>query len=207
MKLKEIGSQNFAPAGQDLGNDAAAKQHEQHRHLGGRIGVTKASHHGAAISNGNMGDMFHNLGDQWIGMPYGLVELELAMARHRLDDDQTILDADTLEPHHMLNVDEQGRRSETEVHGRKQALAAGKNDRIVVARKRPDRLVKRSRRSIDKERRLHDAIARAGARLFHSARRSAESTTKPTCSEIIASAAASNESSVPRTRSRATMTR
>jgi hypothetical protein len=44
------------------------------------------------------GDPAARPGDQWIGMPYGLVELELAMARHRLDDDQTILDADTLEP-------------------------------------------------------------------------------------------------------------
>ena len=54
---------------------------------------------------------------------------------------------------------------------------------------------------------VDQAAFAADRRVFHSARMSAASATSPRCSDTMASAAFSRLSSVPRTRSRATITR
>ena len=144
-----------APAVRPLGDDAAAGQHEHHRHLGGGIGMAEAADDGAAVADRDVRDMRHRLADERVGLVRGVAQLELAMPGHRLDDDLAVLDRDAGEAGDVLDVDEAGRAGETEVHRRDEALPAGEHHRSGIGGEKRDRLADRLRRTVFEERRLH----------------------------------------------------
>jgi len=153
--LKEIIGGDFAPAGGPLRHDAPAQEHKHHRKFGRRIGMAQAADNGAAVADGNMRNVRQCFGDERIGFAHALIQFQLAVARHRLDDDLTAFDADAFEARDVLNVDEKRRARETEVHCREQALPAGQHHGILVAGKCRDRLADGLGCSILKDRRLH----------------------------------------------------
>ena len=75
-----------------FGDHAAVEKEKHHRHLGRGVGMAEAADDGAAVADRDVGDVGHGLADERIGRVHGVVQLELAMPRHRLDDDRAVLD-------------------------------------------------------------------------------------------------------------------
>jgi len=82
--------------------------------------------------------------------------LELHVARERADTDMILRDLDSGESRDAVDVDENFRRREAEIHHRHQALAACEHPRLVLVRgKKHERLGDACRSRVGKARCFH----------------------------------------------------
>ena len=69
--------------------------------------MAQTADHGAAVANGDVGNMPQRRLDERVDLPDPLIELELAMTGHGLDGDRMLVEGDPLQTFDMLNVDQQ----------------------------------------------------------------------------------------------------
>ena len=128
-ELEEIVGRYRPAARSNLGDDAPAGEDEQHRHLGGGVGVAEAADDGAAIADRYVSDMRHGFANDRVG-PYA-ASLS-SSSRWRVIALTTILSGSTRsarQPRRRAGCRRGGDGArEPEIYCRDQALTASEND-------------------------------------------------------------------------------
>src|SRR5579863_886191 len=135
---------NGALAGGGLDDEFRVESENGRGIIGGGVGMSEASADGSAIADLHVANLRSSFGQKRAFFAEKLGGGDLRMSGESADGDVVSVFADVIEAAEMADVDDVTRRSEAELHQRKQAVAAGEDFGFVtVAPQEAQRLVER----------------------------------------------------------------
>ena len=124
--LEEIGRLDPALAARGGAAHAGLERQSDDGELGGRVGMSQASPQSPAIADLGVGDERHGLGQERDGLLHLRIDFEASVACHRADGQPARRVAvHVLEVRDPVEVDEDSRLGDPEVHRRDEALSPG----------------------------------------------------------------------------------